>query len=82
MKALPASISKWMHNNFTVLGTDGFGLRESREKLRDYFEISTKYIVHAALVSLYSLDASDSGLLLRQISELNINCDKNDPAAN
>ena len=81
MKALPASVAKWMPANFTVLGTDGFGLSESREQLRDHFEISANHIVHAALASLYELDNADSELLLKQMSELNINCDKIDPSA-
>ena len=53
MKALPTSIAKWMPSNFTVLGTDGFGLSESREDLRDYFEVSAKHIVHSSLVALF-----------------------------
>ena len=81
MKALPASVAKWMPSNFTVLGTDGFGLSESREQLRDHFEISADHIVHAALASLYELDNADSELLLKQMSELDINCDKIDPSA-
>ena len=81
MKALPASVAKWMPSNFTVLGTDGFGLSESREQLRDHFEISADHIVHAALASLYELDNADSELILKQMSELNINCDKIDPSA-
>jgi len=81
MKALPASVAKWMPANFTVLGTDGFGLSESREQLRDHFEISADHIAHAALASLYELDNADSELLLKQMSELNINCDKIDPSA-
>ena len=34
LKGLPASIARWMPEAFTVLGTDGFGLSESREDLR------------------------------------------------
>ena len=35
-----------------MLGTDGFGRSDTREKLRDFFEISTNYIVLNALKSL------------------------------
>jgi pyruvate dehydrogenase E1 component len=51
MKALPYSITKWSLLDFTALGTDGFGLSESRESLRDWFEISPQFIVSAALVA-------------------------------
>lgn len=49
MKALPYSIAKWSPLDFTALGTDGFGLSETRETLRDWFEISPKFIVSVAL---------------------------------
>ena len=52
-KMLPQALAAWSPLPFTALGTDGFGLSESREALRDYFEISPQYIVQAALVSLF-----------------------------
>ena len=52
VKLTPGSLQKWMPEGFMVLGTDGFGLSESRESLRDYFEISAKYIAFAAVRSL------------------------------
>lgn len=35
------------------LGTDGFGLGETRDDLRNYFEISADYIIQAALAEMY-----------------------------
>ena len=52
-KMLPQTLATWSSLPFTALGTDGFGLSESREALRDHFEISPKYIVKAALVSMF-----------------------------
>ncbi len=52
MKALPLSISRWLPGEFAVLGTDGFGLSESRAALRDYFEVSSDWIAFAALSTL------------------------------
>lgn len=51
-KALPTLIAPWVPNRFTVLGTDGYGLSESREDLRNYFEVSAEWIVFAALSTL------------------------------
>ena len=45
-------IRQWVHGDYIVLGTDGFGRSDTREKLRDFFEISTNYIVLNALKSL------------------------------
>jgi pyruvate dehydrogenase E1 component len=52
MKALANSIAKWVPGRFEVLGTDGFGLSESRADIRDHFEVSTDYIVQASLAAL------------------------------
>ncbi|MYD44725.1 MAG: pyruvate dehydrogenase (acetyl-transferring), homodimeric type [Gammaproteobacteria bacterium] len=51
-KSLPLSIARWIANDFMALGTDGFGLSESREALRGYFEVSAPWIVFAALSAL------------------------------
>ena len=49
MKVLPASIARWVPGDLVCLGTDGYGLSESREALRDHFGISAKQIVNAVL---------------------------------
>lgn len=54
-KSLGASISAWMPPTYTVLGTDGYGLSEARPELRDYFEISPKFIVLTALHQLQKM---------------------------
>jgi pyruvate dehydrogenase E1 component len=52
MKALPLSVDRWVPGPYTVLGTDGFGLSESRADLRDHFEVSASWITYAALATL------------------------------
>jgi pyruvate dehydrogenase E1 component len=49
MKLTPGALSKWMPEHFIALGTDGFGLSDSRPNLRDYFEISPKFVAFAAM---------------------------------
>ena len=51
-RALPLLIAPWIPGKYVVLGTDGFGLSESREALRDYFEVSADWITFAALSAL------------------------------
>ncbi len=58
MKALPLSIARWVPGPYVVLGTDGYGLSESRPDLRAWFEVSAEYIAWAALASL-----AESGLV-------------------
>ena len=52
MKVLGDSIRQWVPGPYTVLGTDGFGRSESREALRDFFEVDAKHIVWATLTTL------------------------------
>jgi pyruvate dehydrogenase E1 component len=52
MKALPLSIARWVPGPYTVLGTDGYGLSESREDLRRHFEVNAAHIAYAALAAL------------------------------
>jgi pyruvate dehydrogenase E1 component len=49
MSALGELISRWVPGPYTVLGTDGYGLSESRAALRDHFEVSAAWVAHAAL---------------------------------
>ncbi|MBL15158.1 MAG: pyruvate dehydrogenase (acetyl-transferring), homodimeric type [Gammaproteobacteria bacterium] len=80
MKALPNSIATWMPENYTVLGTDGYGLSESRPELRKFFEVNPDYICHAALVGLFRNGSIDQEKLQQQLSTLNFNAEKIDPS--
>ena len=48
MKVLPASIACWVPGKLVCLGTDGYGLSESRPALREHFGISAEHIARAA----------------------------------
>jgi pyruvate dehydrogenase E1 component len=50
-----------MGRRYEVLGTDGFGRSDTREKLRDFFEVDRRWVVLTALRSLV-----DAGQLDRQ----------------
>jgi pyruvate dehydrogenase E1 component len=80
MKALPLSISRWVPGPYVVLGTDGYGLSESRQDLRTWFEVSAEYVAWAALAAL-----GDQGVVSRQelaaaALSLGIEAKKPDPA--
>ncbi len=79
MKALPASISRWMPEAYTVLGTDGYGLSESRAELRNYYEISPDHICHAALVSLFTLKVLTKAELKKALNGLDVEPGKANP---
>ncbi len=81
MKALPRSIAAWMPDNYLVLGTDGYGLSESRESLREYFEINADHICHTALVGLRRGNLIDARQFTAAVKKLKIDPDKADPMA-
>jgi pyruvate dehydrogenase E1 component len=80
-KSLAGSIARWMPDTYTVLGTDGFGLSESRPDLRDHFEVSARHIVQAALGALFRLGRIDEDTLREQLAPLGVDADKPDPVA-
>ncbi|MEC9374966.1 MAG: pyruvate dehydrogenase (acetyl-transferring), homodimeric type [Pseudomonadota bacterium] len=80
MKAQPLSIQRWVPGAFTALGTDGFGLSESRSDLRNHFEISAEHIAFSALVSLKNEGNYSPKDLSIAAKKFNILADKLDPA--
>jgi len=52
IRAFPEQIRAFIDAPYTVLGTDGFGRSDTREQLRDFFEVNRQHIVIAALKSL------------------------------
>ena len=52
MKAVPDQVARWVPNHFTPLGTDGFGLSDTREALRRHFETDAAHLVVAVLDGL------------------------------
>ncbi|MCG6912607.1 pyruvate dehydrogenase (acetyl-transferring), homodimeric type [bacterium BMS3Abin03] len=79
VKALPDSIAKWLPKQLSSLGTDGFGRSESREALRDFFEVDAKHIVYAALGNLFHESKIESKILDKAEKDLNIDPEKPDP---
>jgi pyruvate dehydrogenase E1 component len=52
MRAVPDQIARWVPNDYTSLGTDGFGCSDTRHALRRYFHVDAESIVVAALREL------------------------------
>ena len=51
MRALPDLIRQWVPAPFTSLGTDGFGLSDTRPAVRRHFNVDAESITVAALAS-------------------------------
>ncbi len=72
VKNLPNSIAPWVPGRYAVLGTDGFGLSESREALRAYFQIDARHIAVAALHALAREGDIDPALAAQAIERTGV----------
>ena len=79
MKVLSDAVHRWMPLEMTSLGTDGFGLSETRNNLRDHFEVSECYIVLAAANALLKQKSIDKKKHSEIVEKLNLNKDKINP---
>jgi pyruvate dehydrogenase E1 component len=66
--------------DYIVLGTDGFGRSDTREKLRSFFEVDRFNVAYAALYALYRKGMLGQGELLSARGKLGIDPDKMNPA--
>ncbi|HCU72713.1 MAG TPA: pyruvate dehydrogenase (acetyl-transferring), homodimeric type [Chloroflexi bacterium] len=76
VKTIPDSLSKWISGPLISLGTDGFGRSESREALRDFFEVDSRYVTLAALHALAREGEIDQELVSEAMEDLKIDPDK------
>ena len=79
LKALPNLISRWTPRRLASLGTDGFGRSESREALRDFFEVDARFITLATLYELLRDGKIEAGVVQTAITDLDIKLDKPNP---
>src|SRR5574342_1190267 len=52
VRAWPEQIRPYLGRRYLVLGTDGFGRSDTRERLRRFFEVDRFHVVAAALKAL------------------------------
>lgn len=79
IKLYADQIREFIPGSYTVLGTDGFGRSDTRGKLREFFEVSSEYIVFACLRALSNEGQLDKKVVVDAISKLGIDVDKKDP---
>jgi pyruvate dehydrogenase E1 component len=79
LKALPNMVSPWMPRRLASLGTDGFGRSESRESLRNFFEVDARFITLATLHELLREGKIQASVVQKAIKDLAIDVEKADP---
>jgi len=67
------------HRTCKVLGTDGFGRSDTREKLRHFFEVNRYFVTVAALKALAEDGAIEAKVVAEAIKKYGIDPAKTDP---
>lgn len=79
MKNYADQIRAFVPNSYRVLGTDGFGRSDSRQKLRHFFEVDRYFISIAALQSLLKEGKVEAEVVSSAIKKFGIDPDKANP---
>ncbi|MDA9366308.1 pyruvate dehydrogenase (acetyl-transferring), homodimeric type [Pseudomonadales bacterium] len=80
VKSYADQIREFVPAHYSVLGTDGFGRSDSRERLRHFFEVDRYFVVIAALSALVNENLLPSSVVSDAIKKFNINPEKPNPA--
>ena len=79
MKIYADQIREYVPGCYRVLGTDGFGRSDTREKLRRFFEVDRYYIVVATLKALADEGKVDKQKVAQAIKQFKIDPERPDP---
>ena len=80
MRSYADQIRAFVPGRYVVLGTDGFGRSDTRERLRRFFEVDRDYITLAALTVLAEEGTVPRGVVSEALEKYGIDPEKIDPA--
>ncbi len=80
MRSYAEQIRSLMRGSYRVLGTDGFGRSDGRERLRRFFEVDRCHICVAALSALADDGAVERSRVAEAIRKYGLDPDKPNPA--
>jgi pyruvate dehydrogenase E1 component len=79
LKILPESIASHLPGPLVTLGTDGYGRSETREALRDFFEVDARHIAFGALSALARQKTIPLAKVKKARQALKIDPDRSNP---
>jgi pyruvate dehydrogenase E1 component len=79
MRLYAEQLRPWIKAPYTVLGTDGFGRSDTREKLRSHFEVDRYHVVVATLDTLANNGDIKHDVVAKAIKQYKINADALNP---
>jgi pyruvate dehydrogenase E1 component len=80
MRTFADQIRPYVPRRYRVLGTDGFGRSDWRQRLRNFFEVDRYYIALAALKSLADDEQIPLSRVADAIKKYDIDPEKPNPA--
>jgi len=81
MKVYADQVREYVPATFITLGTDGFGRSDTREKLREFFEVNRYYVTVAALQGLAQNNKIPSTVVAEAITKYQLDANKANPVA-
>jgi pyruvate dehydrogenase E1 component len=78
---LPRALASWLPRPLVVLGTEGLGRSDTREALRDHFEVDHRHITLGALSGLTRAGLLPAEVTAAARAAMGIDPDKPDPAS-
>ncbi|SFT48753.1 pyruvate dehydrogenase (acetyl-transferring), homodimeric type [Halomonas saccharevitans] len=81
MKLFADQVRAWVPTDYHVLGTDGYGRSDTREKLRHFFEVDRRFVTVAALKALADRGELDRKVVGEALKKYGIDPAKPNPLA-
>jgi len=79
MRLFADQVRAWVPTDYHVLGTDGYGRSDTREKLRNFFEVDRYFVTVAALKALADRGELDRKVVAEAIKKYGIDPNKPNP---
>ncbi len=79
MRLFADQVRAWVPTDYLVLGTDGYGRSDTREKLRHFFEVDRYFVTVASLKALADRGELDRKVVAEAIKKYGIDPNKPNP---
>ncbi|WP_027351693.1 pyruvate dehydrogenase (acetyl-transferring), homodimeric type [Halotalea alkalilenta] len=79
IKLYADQVRAWVPGDYHVLGTDGFGRSDTREKLRHFFEVDRYFVTIVALKALADQGKVERKVVKQAMEKYGIDADKANP---
>ena len=79
VRSVPDLIRTWVPRDYVTLGTDGYGRSDTRESLRNFYEVDRHHVTLAALKALAKEGSIDLSIVKKAIKKYGVTPEKPNP---